>query len=243
MDYHKYQALLVAYNFMTTYLTKIEGDKTHHFKVTINNNGVNVTQGVFYNWLSKHWESCNDNASAIMKQKQLVAEKIKEGFTVATFKKLPENTVDVYDKAKWHFEGKFPANLNHYQAYVHTGMFLGWLIENDLVSDEFKNDHSDEIEQFKQQLLTGAKIYEHCCDGVLTLEDVSEFGNRFALPYINFDSGQYLGDYEKTLAKHLPSLYEVADNWDNYTKLKPVIDKRFSEWKNGSNKKPFWKLW
>ena len=62
-------------------------------------------------------------------------------------------------------------------------------------------------------------------------------------PTLIFDNGQYLGDYEKTLAKNLPSLYEVADNWDNYTKLKPIINKRFSECENDSNKEPFWKLW
>ncbi|MBC7650345.1 MAG: hypothetical protein H7101_01195 [Deinococcales bacterium] len=102
-------------------------------------------------------------------------------------------------------------------------MFLGRLIENDLISDEFKNNYVEEFKKCNQQILTGANIYKRSCDGVLTLEDVSEFGNRFALPYINFDNGQYLGDYEKTLAKNLPSLYEVADNWDNYTKLKPII--------------------
>lgn len=228
---------------MTTYLTKIDDGKTHHFRATVDNNGVDIVHGVFYNWLGKYFEGCGDNASAIARQKQLVEEKQNEGYHITEFKEALENTVDVYDKAKWHFSGEFPEDLDDFQGYVHTGMFLGWLIDNDLVSDEFKNDHVEEIEQFKQQKLTGSQIFERCCDGVLMLEDVSELGNRFALPYFDFDAGQYLTDYENVLAENLPTMYHVADTWDNYMKLKQVLDKRFSDMKNQNNKKPFWKLW
>jgi hypothetical protein len=228
---------------MTTYLTKIEHGKTHHFRVTVDNNGVDIVHGVFYNWLSKYFEGCGDNVSAIARQKQLVEEKQNEGYHITEFKETPENTVDVYDKAKWHFGGEFPEDLEDFQGYVHTGMFLGWLIDNDLVSDEFKNDHAEEIKKFKQQKLTGPQIFERCCDGVLMVEDVGELGNRFALPYFNFDTGQYLSDYEKTLAENLPSLYHVTDDWNNYKILAQLLDKRFLDWKNQNNKKLFWKFW
>ena len=122
-------------------------------------------------------------------------------------------------------------------------MFLGWLIANDMVSDEFKSDHEEEIVAFKKQELTGSQIFERCCDGVLMLEDISELGNRFALHYFDFDKGQYLADYESTLVDGLSTMYHVADTWDNFKKLKAVLDKRFSGWKNQDNKKPFWKLW
>lgn len=220
---------------MTTYLTKIEDGKTHHFRVTVDKNGVDIVHGVFYNWLGKYFEGCGDNASAIARQKQLVDEKLKNGYQVTEFKKALENTVDVYDKAKWHFGGDFPEDLDDFQGYVHTGMFLGWLIDNNLVSDEFKNDHAGEIEKFKQLKLTGSQIFERCCDGVLMVEDISELGNRFALPYFDFDTGQFLDDYEKTLSENLPSLYYVADIWDNYLKLKQVLDKRFLDWKKTSD--------
>jgi hypothetical protein len=228
---------------MTTYLTKTEDSKTHHFRVAVDNNGVSIVHGVFYKWLSKYFEGCGDSALAVARQKQLVDEKIKEGFQITKFNETRENTVDVYDKAKWHFGGNFPKDLEDFHGYIHTGMFLGWLIDNDLVSDEFKNENTEEIEQFKQQTLTGSQIFESCCDGVLTIEDISELGNRFALPYFDFDAGQYLGDYEKTLAKNLPSVYHVADTWDNYTTLKQILDERFSDWKNKNYKKPIWKFW
>jgi hypothetical protein len=228
---------------MTTYLTKSEDGKTHHFRATVDNHGVDIVHGVFYNWLGKYFEGCGDDASAIERQKQLVEEKLKEGFRVTEFTQTLENTTDVYDKAKWHYDGEFPDDLDEFQGFVHTGMFLGWLVDNDLMSDQFNSDFEEEIQEFKKQKLKGSQIFERCCDGVLMLEDISELGNRFALHYFDFDTGKYLADYEATLANSLPTMYHVADTWDNYKKLKVVLDKRFSEWENQDNKKPFWKLW
>jgi len=90
---------------------------------------------------------------------------------------------------------------------------------------------------------TGAQLFERCCDGVLMIEDISEPGNRFALHYFDFDTGQYLGDYETLLGQNLSTLYHVADTWENYMKLKQLLDKRFSDWKKQSYKKSFWKFW
>lgn len=230
-------------NFITTYLTKTEDGKTHHFRATVDNNGVDIVHGIFYNWLGKYFEGCGDNSSAIERQKQLVDKKLGEGFQITEFTQTLENTTDVYDKAKWHYDGEFPDDLDEFQGFVHTGMFLGWLVDNDLMSDQFKSDFEDEIQEFKSHRLTGSQIFERCCDGVLMLEDISELGNRFALHYFDFDKGKYLADYEAALAGNLPTMYHVVDTWDNYTKLKVVLDKRFTEWKNQNNKKPFWKLW
>ena len=217
---------------MTTYLTKTEDAKTHHFRVAADNNGVAIVHGVFYNWLGKYSEGCGDPDSAIARQKQIVEEKLNEGYQITTFIEGPENTIDVYDKAKWHYGGDIPEDLDQFQGYVHTGMFLGWLIDNDLVSDEFREDHAEKIKNFKHHQLTGSKIYEEGCDGVLMIEDVSELGNRFALSYFDLDKGEYLNDYEIALAQNLPSLYYVNDTWENYMKLKQIIDKRFEDWKS-----------
>lgn len=137
----------------------------------------------------------------------------------------------VYDKAKWHYEGDFPEGLDKYQGYVHTGMFVGWLLDNGLMSDEFKDDLGPEIALFRKRELTGAQIFQRCCDGTLLPEDISELGNRFTAAYFNLETGQYLADYEKTLGQALPSLYHVADTWENYDQLKQVIDQRFASWK------------
>lgn len=215
---------------MTIYLTKNINGRLHHFRATVEQTGIEIVHGVFYNWLHKHWHNYDDVKTAESKQQEMVQEKISEGYELTEYKPTPENTLDIYDKAQWHFEGDFPKDLDAFQGYVHTGMFFGWLIEHDLVSDQFKEDFSAEMKSFGERQHTGSQIYKSCCDGVLIPEDLSELGNRFALPYFNFDTGQYLSDYENTLGQGLPSIYHVADTWENYHKLKTVVDKRFASW-------------
>ncbi|MFD2918507.1 hypothetical protein ACFS6H_02225 [Terrimonas rubra] len=228
---------------MTTYLTKIEEGQTHHFRATVDGFGVDIVQGIFYNFMGKYFIGCGDNASAIKKYNELIAENLKDGFKVTEFKETFENSTDVYDKAKWHYGGDFPVELNYFQGHVHTGMFIGWLIANGLMSEEFTNVHEEEIEAFAKKELTGSQIFERNCDGVLLLEDVSELGNRFALYYFDFSKGQYLNDYDAVLSNDLPTMYHVPDTWENFEKLKPVLDKRFTEWKNQDIQRPFWKYW
>lgn len=223
------------------YLTKIDNKKLLHYRISINNNGIDVVEGHFYNWISKHWTGCGNLINAEKELQNRVNNKLGEGFVISEFIETLENSVDVYDKAKWHFDGDFPKELNNFQGYIHTGMFVGWLIDSDLISDEFKNGNISEIQDFKNKKLTGSQIYETCCDGVLMLEDIGELGNRFGLQYFDFTTGQYLKDYEDTLAKDLLSMYHVNDTWDNYKKIKIVIDKKFKDW-NKQNYKSFWNI-
>jgi hypothetical protein len=46
----------------------------------------------------------------------------------------------VYDKAKYHYGGQFPPDQTMEQALVHTGMYLGWVIDAGLYSEEFSHD-------------------------------------------------------------------------------------------------------
>ncbi|HPQ71828.1 MAG TPA: hypothetical protein PKW95_22070 [bacterium] len=135
-----------------------------------------------------------------------------------------------YDKAKWHYGGEFPEDLDDYQGFVHTGMFLGWLMENDLVSDFFKSEGLDCLQRFLARESTGAQIYEEW-DGVLTSEMLSDLGNAFAQDYYDITAGGYMADYETTLCKGLPTTYHVRDTWENYEKIKQVIDRRYQAWR------------
>jgi hypothetical protein len=215
---------------MTIYLTKKVNGTVHHFRTTVEQTGVEIVHGVFYQWLHKHWHEYDDVATAMAKQQELVQDKINEGYKATEYNAIPENTLNIYDKAKWHFEGDFPEGLDAFQGYVHTGMFFGWLIDHDLVSDQFKEDFAAEISSFRQRQHTGAQLYQSCCDGVLMLDDLNELGNRFALSYFNFDAGEYLSDYEATLGMDVPTIYHVKDTWANYQKLKEVIDFRYKAW-------------
>ncbi|WP_016761401.1 DUF7832 domain-containing protein [Leptospira weilii] len=154
----------------------------------------------------------------------------------------PSSTV--YDKAKWHYGGDYPEDLPDSQAFVHTGIYLGWLIENDLIDDaeppfnepEFK----EAFQQFKAREVTPVTIYEELFDGCLSDDMLTDQGNKFTHFYY---SGEYLDDYETFLAdENIPTLYHVPFTWDAYSKISRVIDKRYKKWI--SNKNPrWWEFW
>jgi hypothetical protein len=140
----------------------------------------------------------------------------------------------VYDKAKYHYDGDFPAELAAEQGFIHTGMFLGWIIDHGLYSDWFGPEMNGYITAFKNRELTGAKVFE-ACDGALVDDMLSDEGNAFAQDYFNFARGKYLADYAELLGKGLPTIYHVADTWANYDKLSQRIDKRYREWQRGNS--------
>ena len=136
----------------------------------------------------------------------------------------------VYDKAKYHYGGKYPKGLAKTQAFVHTGMFLGWVIDHDLYSGFFKEESQRLISGFKNRQITGPQVYKEW-DGTLTDEMLNEEGNAFAQHYFDFEKGRYIYDYEELLGKGLPSIYHVEDSWQNYEKLKKHIDAIYDQWK------------
>lgn len=141
----------------------------------------------------------------------------------------------VYDKAKWHYEGDYPSDLQESQAFVHTGMFLGWLIDHDLISDEFADDSADGVAQFRRREVTGPEVFQSC-DGALVDDMLSDEGNAFAQYYFDFERGKFVQDYEELLSSRLPTMYHVEDTWANYDTLKKRIDERYSEWKRTKRK-------
>lgn len=139
----------------------------------------------------------------------------------------------IYDKAKYHNgASNFPKDLSYRQGYVHTGMFVGWILDNDLYNRTQIPVDFSAILAFKERKITGAEFYEKFLDGVLTDKELSGEGNAFAQHYFDFDTGCYLQDYSEILARNLPSLYHVTDTWENYQKIKQRIDKRYNEWRS-----------
>ena len=136
----------------------------------------------------------------------------------------------VYDKAKWHSDGDYPADLPQRNAFNHTGFFLGWLIDNDLLDAEITDEFPDAIEAFRRRDTTGPALYRSF-DGALDEYMLNDEGNAFAQCYFDFDTGQYLNDYDEILSSGLPTMYHVDDTWENYDKLKQRIDQRFNEWR------------
>jgi len=74
-------------------------------------------------------------------------------------------------------------------------------------------------------------FFWRCCEGKFTNDDLNDEGNAFAQAYYDLKTGKYLADYESTLGEDLEELYFVRDSWENFDRLKPVLDRRFKEWK------------
>ena len=163
-----------------------------------------------------------ENAEKFMQE--IIAEYQKKGFVIS--KERP-NYIEfkTLDKAEWHFNGDFPKELDIYQGYVHTGMFIGWLIEHDLINEEFNEEFVSEISMVKKKEITPTKFFEDFLDGVFSNDIIIPSAIDFVEKYY---AEQYSSDYETALGDELPSLYYVRDTWDNYNKIAEVITKRYT---------------
>jgi hypothetical protein len=141
---------------------------------------------------------------------------------------MTEMQKTIYDNAKTHFLGNFPDNLPIEQAYVHIGMYLGWIIENDLYSEYFEDEAEIQIFRFKRREIS-CTILSEIWDGYLGHELFSKEGNMFT--YYYYGGGLYKGDYDQTLVQQLPSIYHVDDSWENYGTMAKTISMRYNDWK------------
>ncbi|PEY74085.1 hypothetical protein DZB90_08830 [Bacillus thuringiensis] len=88
-------------------------------------------------------------------------------------------------------------------------MFLGWIIEHNLFSQEFEEESQDEINQFKLRQMTGTQIYINW-DGVLADNMLNGEGNQFAMYYFNNeDEWKYIDDYSGVFTDDGETLYRV----------------------------------
>ncbi|WP_237712655.1 hypothetical protein [Paenibacillus elgii] len=137
------------------------------------------------------------NASA----EELKAKGFAEEPTDVLFR-IKEKELYVFDKAKWHYEGDFPQELDVFQAYVPTGMFVAWVIKNDLLRKRSRK------------------------------RDLPDEADAFAREYLNIHNDIYTAtDFAEILAAGLPTIYHVEDTIENYRIIEPVISERYRVWK------------
>jgi hypothetical protein len=139
----------------------------------------------------------------------------------------------VYDKGKYHDETVQGFALPEEQASVHTAFFLGWLMERDLIDDEFAEDFGEPIASYLNRTITAVAAYE-AWDRCLLSDMLSDEGNAFAQAYFDFENGQYLADYGELLVKELPSEFHVKYSWENQQLMNSRIDARYAAWKKSS---------
>lgn len=139
--------------------------------------------------------------------------------------------VYIYDKAKWHYDGDYPKGVPLFQAYVHTGMFIAWAINNNLIANSILDIHSSSITLIRLGEMSGARFYETHLDGSFNENDLTDEGNCFAREYLNPSHNMYIQDYIHTLARQLPTEYHVEDSIMNYKQIERVIDERYKNFK------------
>ena len=138
----------------------------------------------------------------------------------------------IYDKIDWHSGNNFPKELPYENGGIHIGMFISWIINNDLVGLLHIENSKESIIRVKNRLMTGKEFLIKECDGKLWSEDLNKEGNSFSNFYYATEKGygQYIDDYSVVFNDY-ETLYNVEDNWENYNKIEHIISKRFREWK------------
>ena len=68
------------------------------------------------------------------------------------------------------------------------------------------------------------KLDEKFFDQLLTPE-----GQEFTKSY--YETNGYANDYDMVLGGDLPTLYHVANTWENFDKLVPILDDRLAAWR------------
>ncbi len=150
-----------------------------------------------------------------------------------------------YDRADFDYSSEQqPLPKGH--AATHIGMFLAWAVLNGLEND-FHHHHSAALlDRLRRREITGRQFFEAACREQFAEKDLNVEGNAFAEYYYRDASGQrgaYFTDYKQVLAARLPSFWHVADTWENYDQLAPVITRRYEEWKNPPRRKRWWQFW
>ena len=137
------------------------------------------------------------------------------------------------DRMDWHYGGDFPEGLPTENGGTHIGMYLAWVINNDLIGEMHLEDASESILAVKNRQITGRDFLIQECDEKFWNDDLNEEGLAFTNYYYSDDSGMklYIQDYEQILSNEVESTYYVEDTWNNYDKIARVIDIRYKEWK------------
>jgi hypothetical protein len=136
-----------------------------------------------------------------------------------------------YDDASWHFGGEFPKDLPIEAGATHTGMFVVWAFLSGFAGDLFAVDSPDEIQKLQSRTITPGRFFLESCDGKFIDDDLNDEGNAFTQAYFDFEKGKYISDYEAELGEEVVNLYYVKDSWENFDRLRPVLDRRFADWR------------
>ena len=123
-----------------------------------------------------------------------------------------------FDKMDWHAV-TFPDSIPYENAGTHIGMYLAWLVNNEMIQKEWYDDFSDEFERLKNRDMTGRDMLMECFDETLLEDLMTDEALEFTSDY--YDSA-YVDDYAQVLSGEDTdsefAVYLHEDSWENYDK-------------------------
>lgn len=132
-----------------------------------------------------------------------------------------------YDKAKWHYEGDFPRWTRKRRAFVHTGLFLAWLVDRGMASELLATESAACVAAIRDRRGRPDDLYVEW-DGVLATEMLNAEANDFARDYYE---QSFLEDYASVFVEAGP--YGVRGSWGDYDRLARLLDERLAAWRSG----------
>lgn len=140
------------------------------------------------------------------------------------------------DRADWHYGGDYPENLPPENGGTHIGMYLAWIINNDLIGQLHldEEDSFKAIQEVKSRRMTGREFLFKYCDEKFWNEDLNEEGIAFTNFYYlssEDESIDYAWDYERLLGGDLNNIYEIENSWANYDTIATRITTVYNSWK------------
>ena len=137
-----------------------------------------------------------------------------------------------FDKMDWHAV-TFPDSIPYENAGTHIGMYLAWLINNDLIQEDWMEEFADGIERVRSRESTGRDILMECFDETLVEDIMTDDALEFTGEY--YDSS-YIDDFAAALSEEDSdsefAVYRHEDTWENYDLVEPVITAKFEKWRN-----------
>ena len=120
-----------------------------------------------------------------------------------------------FDKMDWHAV-TFPDSIPYENAGTHIGMYLAWLVNNEMIQKEWYDDFSDEFERVKNRDMSGRDMLMECFDETLLEDLMTDEALEFTSDY--YDSA-YVDDYAQVLSGEDTdsefAVYLHEDSWEN----------------------------
>jgi hypothetical protein len=139
------------------------------------------------------------------------------------------------DRADWHYGaagGGYPKELPPQNGGTHIGMYLAWVVQRGLGSATLNKYARESLPLLRERKITGRQLLFSELDEKFSLSLLTKVGKDFTRVYYD-ETECYVVDYASTLGEGLPTIYHVEDSWQNYDRLAPVMDERFSRWQQG----------